>query len=294
MKYCPNCGNELPDTAGFCNECGCDLGVRAQTPVSVDVSRSHGDVAPTGGSANSPQGTSSDERVPVAQGESDCNPVAHKEPSKNKNIMIGIIATIVAVSVFAILGMRLGSGAAQQSLEQDPASSLVASSSSASSTESFSVAEEGTKPVETGDDGGGSDGTQGETAALQEFRRISANFDQGWALDEELGDDGNLRLVALLLSKDHDYCAYIDLRENADSTVTGSYTFGQATAEDNGKGVQTITVSHNGDSDKLNIIFNAWGKDNMVSIKDPWGEIGNLTAVKDIEPLIELFEDALA
>ena len=30
MKFCPNCGAQLPDTAGFCSNCGTPLGAPPQ------------------------------------------------------------------------------------------------------------------------------------------------------------------------------------------------------------------------------------------------------------------------
>ncbi len=55
-----------------------------------------------------------------------------------------------------------------------------------------------------------------------------------------------------------------------------------------------ITVRHGSDEDELGIIFNAWEKDDMVSVKDPWNGINNLTAFDDIESIVSLFEDIVA
>ena len=61
-----------------------------------------------------------------------------------------------------------------------------------------------------------------------------------------------------------------------------------------GENTEMITVRHGSDEDELGIIINAWEKDNMVSVKDPWKGVNNLTAFDDIESIVSLFEDIVA
>ncbi len=37
MKYCPNCGNEVPEGAQFCNKCGASIAVQQQAQVNQPV-----------------------------------------------------------------------------------------------------------------------------------------------------------------------------------------------------------------------------------------------------------------
>lgn len=145
------------------------------------------------------------------------------------------------------------------------------------------------------DDGPAPGATQGEADVLKEFQSISGNFSRAWTLYEEPDGDGSVHASVLLLSDDHDYCAYLDLEQKASSDeANGYYTFGKTSVEELGKNNQAITVRHRGDEDRLNIVFNAWKRDDMVSISDPWGGVNNLTAFDDVESAISFYEDVIS
>ena len=172
----------------------------------------------------------------------------------------------------------LKSEAGSQSGEKDASDEAHSSSSSSDS-----------------DDGPASSTTQGEADELTEFHSISGNFDQAWTLYEETESDGSIHASVLLLSDNHDCCAYLDLEQQASSDeANGYYTFGKTSVEELGKNNQAITVSHQSDKDRLNIVFNAWKRDDMVSISDPWGGVNNLTAFDDVESAISFFEDVIS
>ena len=165
-------------------------------------------------------------------------------------------------------------------------------SDSDESPSSASAAATSSVPIASGD-ASGSAGAKEMSNELEKFRGISNKLDQAWTLYEKPENDGTEHVAALLLSKDHRYCAYLDLKQNS-STANGHYTFGETSVKEEGKNIQSITVQHDGDADKLDVIFNAWEKDNMVSVKDSWGGVNDLTAFDDVKSVVSFFEDAIA
>lgn len=137
--------------------------------------------------------------------------------------------------------------------------------------------------------------SQGEADDLKEFQSISDNFNQAWTLYEESEGDGSIHVSVLLLIDDHDYCAYLDLEQKVLSEeANGYYTFGKTSVEELGEDNQAITVSHQGDEDRLNIMFNASNRDDMVSISDSWGGVNNFMAFDDVESATSFFENVIS
>ena len=77
MKFCPNCGNQLPDDAMFCNSCGTKM-----------------DAA----SAPAQQAAPVQQQAPVQPQNN-----APKTSSMSKNAKVGLIAIIAAVAVVAVI-----------------------------------------------------------------------------------------------------------------------------------------------------------------------------------------------
>ena len=170
---------------------------------------------------------------------------------------------------------------AEPGSQKDSGSSSSASASASSSSSAAS------------DSASSSSATQSESDELKEFRSISSKFDQAWTLHDESESDGSQHIVVLLLSKDHGYCGYFDLKLDASSNPSGYYTFGEASVEETAANTEAITVHHGSDNDKLDVIFNAWGHDDMVSLKDPWKGVNDLTAFEDVSAAITTFEGIL-
>ena len=128
---------------------------------------------------------------------------------------------------------------------------------------------------------------------LEKFRGISNNLNQAWMLYEESESDGSIHVSVLLLSQDHSYCAYCDLKQDS-SGVDGYYTFGKSSVKETAENVEAITVQYDEDRDTLDVIFKARGRDDMVSLKDPWGGMNDLSEFENANDAISLFEDILS
>lgn len=135
---------------------------------------------------------------------------------------------------------------------------------------------------------------QDTSGDLEGFRSISDNFDQAWSFYEGSEGKNDAHVAILLLSKDHDYCAYLDAQQIDEESARVSYTFGRTDVRREGENNQTITVHHRDDNDKLAMVFGAWGSDDTVSLVDPWGNTTNLAASDNVDGYVSYFEEVIA
>ncbi len=93
MKYCPNCGKELPDEAAFCGECGCAMPV-AQAEVYAETAY------PEGYAQTYAEGYP--EAYPQAYPQAYPEYIPEQPPKKKKTwlwILLGVLGVLIAAAV---------------------------------------------------------------------------------------------------------------------------------------------------------------------------------------------------
>ena len=132
--FCYKCGNELPDSASFCNECGAHVGegeewrapdeAVAAEPVSVE--------APTNGATDNAANSAA--AAPLPNAESTSQDGAPQMSQKRPNlIIIGVIAAVVIV--FAVIAVMVSGTCSSNK-----------SATSGNANQASSAASAGTKP----------------------------------------------------------------------------------------------------------------------------------------------------